>query len=474
MALNIKSLLCEEHEMEKKFFKRDHCLRDYRLFNSEECAYNNELEPIQLFDVPVVKEMVPEYTKEQFLRKAWIDLAKKDVPLDVFSENFSEIVVKKHDVFVNAFSANFSYQASIGYDHEEPYNDYESYFVNEPYLSTESYYDANTKTTQMRQVTEYRKVEKQRVVTKSRIVTGDWQPFHGEKKFESAIIKSAKKDSGFNYWLFLDNLENAKPECAALPFSDEQNVNNEISKEDQKDIKSRHCVVIYNKILSSLPGDEARDIDFLANDIVEKETALYKIPEYKMSIQYGGKEYSRYTYPFGEMKTEGDKIENINNFSTIRKNMEENSEKRKKEREEATKKRIEDRTLRFSMLTIFALLLSIVLSWFVQNFIVINLAFIVAVIVFVVDSKKVKSAIKEEKDKTYNDICEESTRAKEEISDFIRNYRARVLSTLNNKLQSLGLECASENDILDERNGEWIASDDPKLFDTDSLNSRLC
>ena len=79
MGLNINALLCEEHEMEKEFFKRDHCLRDYRLFNSEECAYNHELESIRLFDVPVVKEIMPEYTKEQFLRKVWIDLAKKDV-----------------------------------------------------------------------------------------------------------------------------------------------------------------------------------------------------------------------------------------------------------------------------------------------------------------------------------------------------------------------------------------------------------
>lgn len=82
MALDINSLLCEEHDEEKKSLKEsvlNYYFFDYRLFNYEDGAYNNDLEPLQLFDDPVGEEIIPQYTQKQFLRKAWIDLAKKDI-----------------------------------------------------------------------------------------------------------------------------------------------------------------------------------------------------------------------------------------------------------------------------------------------------------------------------------------------------------------------------------------------------------
>lgn len=473
MALDIKSLLCEEHDEEKKSLRAG--FQNYSLFNYKEGAYNNDLEFLQLFDDPVGEEVIPQYTQKQFLRKVWIDLAKTDIPLDVFSGNFSEVESKSCDLIANIFSANFSYQASIGYNHEEPYTDYESYSENEPYLTMKSYYDADTKTTQMRQVTEYRKVERQRAVTRSRTVT-DWQPFSGEKNFESAMLLSTQKNPEFNYWLFLENLENAKTEHVKIPLPDEQNVNVIISEENQKEMKSRHCDVIYQKICSCLPGDESRDVKYQIKELKEKKTLLYKVPEYRMTIQYKGKEYSRYTYPFGEMKTAGDVIENENDLYTTREKIGSDSKKKQEERKNNTKRIVEKRTLGISILTIAALLMSIAVSYFVRNFVWIGIAFVFAVCAFVFNTVAVKKIGEKEEENMYRDIREESKRAEKEIADITKNYKSRLLFTLNRKLQSLELEPATEEEVFADANFEearvgWI--DNPEKLDPDLLNRGL-
>lgn len=103
--------------------------------------------PVQAASVDACDKfkILPEHSESDFLRKVWISLAKENAPSELFSEDFGEVQKTEHEVFFESVSVEVDYQASIGYDREEPYIAYETYYEDEPYLTTESYYDSNTK-----------------------------------------------------------------------------------------------------------------------------------------------------------------------------------------------------------------------------------------------------------------------------------------------------------------------------------------
>ena len=86
-----------------------------------------------------------EHEKNEFLREALIAFGKDGAPSEFFEQevNFAE---KEHTIVEVFETASYSYQASVGYDREEPYIDKEIYFEKEPYIDNERYYDTNTKT----------------------------------------------------------------------------------------------------------------------------------------------------------------------------------------------------------------------------------------------------------------------------------------------------------------------------------------
>ena len=108
-------------------------------------------------------EISPEYSKDQFIRKAWITLAAENAPIEVFNETFRAAVKTDLQILIDSLSADVTYQASVGYDREEPYTDYETYYEQEPYIAYEKQWNNVTKQTEERQVTKYKRVHAFRI-----------------------------------------------------------------------------------------------------------------------------------------------------------------------------------------------------------------------------------------------------------------------------------------------------------------------
>ena len=101
----------------------------------------------------------PMHEKKDFLRKAWISLAKEDVPLDVFGADFSEVFEKNYHLLCTGATYDMSWNAEIGNYRTESYIDIETYYDNEPYTDYEEKYDHQEEKIVRKAVTKYRKVE---------------------------------------------------------------------------------------------------------------------------------------------------------------------------------------------------------------------------------------------------------------------------------------------------------------------------
>lgn len=101
----------------------------------------------------------PEFSQNDFIRNAWISLAKEDAPIEVFSENFDDVSIIDHQVVADYVAVNIAYQVNIGYDRQEPYIAYEMYYEKEPYIAYEKRYNTTTRQYEKCQVTKYKDVK---------------------------------------------------------------------------------------------------------------------------------------------------------------------------------------------------------------------------------------------------------------------------------------------------------------------------
>ena len=89
-------------------------------------------------------KIVPQFEKENFQRKAWVALAKEDVPIEVFDANFSAVKEETHRVLVVNTTYRAAWTAEIGNDRQESYTDFETYYENIPYTDYETKYKNDT------------------------------------------------------------------------------------------------------------------------------------------------------------------------------------------------------------------------------------------------------------------------------------------------------------------------------------------
>ena len=75
----------------------------------------------------VSARIMPENSKEEFLREAILDFAREDAPIDVFSKEFGEVEMTEQQVYICSINMDVDYQAGVGYDRQEPYLDVETY-----------------------------------------------------------------------------------------------------------------------------------------------------------------------------------------------------------------------------------------------------------------------------------------------------------------------------------------------------------
>lgn len=395
---------------------------------------------------PCVKgEVIPEYTKDQFIRAAWIRLVKEDAPLEIFNEDFSTPCEKEHQVFIDSISVDVTYQASVGYDREEPYIDYEYYWEDVPYVVIEQKYNGITQKTENVEVTKYKKVKKQRQVTKYKKVT-DWSALNGNHHTKSVAIVENKKGQHLNEVLFVDSFRGVK-EDSVLPASAELSQNMQVTDAAQERATSRHRDQIRYSVKNALPGDHNKDLDWEVSKITASSSSLYRVLEYETSICFNGKTYIKHAFPFGPMNIGGDKIQNEVSLDAVTRKMRAELNAKNEARKNEIETNIAKATNKISLITIGILLASILVSLLIRSTAFIVMMFTFAVAAFVFNTIKVKKESKAEEKRAEDEIATASANTEEEIANYSKNYKLKQHKVLNDKLVSLGYEPASAREL---------------------------
>ena len=393
-------------------------------------------------------EIVPEYTKEEFIRKAWIQLAKEEAPLEVFSGDFDSVTQKKHQVVIDTVTVDVKYQGSAGYHRQEPYLDYETYYEKEPYLTTESYYDSTTRTTRTRQVTKYQTVEKHRPVTRYQTVV-DWSPTSGHQRAESTVFAENLPHVSFDEGTFYASYKDLQ-ESSLKPVSDEVAQTMVVTEKTRKIIEDEHADEIFWSVERSLPGDDHQRLDWEIAKEISSSTRIVNLVEYRTSITYNGVKYKRYAFPFGSMVVEGDPIEDKSRPVSVTEKIKSDFFSMSTSKERKTDRMVDGVSVGIVLLTILLLIGSILVSCFVRVREAVVGCFIAAVVAFfsgiLIDFvfDKVAHRI------TKSFINAEMKRAMSEISDYSEDYEKKVWEALNLKLESLGLRPATDAEMKED------------------------
>ena len=414
-----------------------------------EVHVNSEMEPHQEEDsISAKAELIPEFSADQFLRSAWITLAKEDAPIEVFSQDFQEIKQIEHQVVSDHIEYDVDYQASIGYDREESYITTEKYYEDQPYIAYEKQYNRTTGQYEERQVTKYKKVQKERPVTKYKTVT-DWHPVSGTYHGSSLAIAENIKGLYLDIELFNKSFVDISLESIS-PIKDDEAASINLSEYATSFANTKHAFNIRSSVESSLQGDHSQDLDLQNLSITGKRLILYKTSEYQSHIVFDGKPYLKRAFPLGSMPIGGDRIPNNDDLDSVTEKMEQELDEAIKKRKETTEETIKKTTTGISIATIALLALSIIVSCFVHVMPLVIIAFVLAVAAFVFNTVFVNKKDKEEHKKEENEISELESKVTDEIVDYSINYRVKRLNALNNKLQSLGLNPVSADEMSQE------------------------
>ncbi|MFR6406359.1 MAG: hypothetical protein ACLUN6_03910 [Holdemanella sp.] len=130
--------------------------------------------------------------KDQFIRKAWITLAAENAPIEVFNETFRAAVKPIFRFSLIRFPLMLHYQASVGYDREEPYTDYE-HIMSKSRISRTKSSGTTSRSKRKKDKLPNIKGSKQRPVTKYKTVT-DWSATGGSHHTYSVAVRDAETE----------------------------------------------------------------------------------------------------------------------------------------------------------------------------------------------------------------------------------------------------------------------------------------
>lgn len=208
--------------------------------------------------------LLPIESKESFLRKTLIKFARKQSlnPKLLESKFEVEVFYKEYYIFLGEVECDFT--CSIGYNRTENYVEIErkQKLIKQP--------DGNSKWEWVNEP-----------VNKTKTVT-DWQPYSGSKTGKSFVAIRTNGESDEECWDLIKYLAGESEE-----YDEEIELENEIVAKG-KNALARDFQI---KTKIGLPGDENKD--FSSNEKVEVlEIRKYKIPFYRVKLNYNGKEKS--------------------------------------------------------------------------------------------------------------------------------------------------------------------------------------
>ena len=384
----------------------------------------------------------PMYAKEEFLRKAWISLAHEDVPLEVFEKDFSDVNEEAYHILCTGADYDVSWSGEIGNDRIEYYMDVETYYDQEPYTDYEKKYNASTKQYDMIPVTKYRKVEKQRQVQKSRTVT-DWHSGNGDhagtaKSWDCVDARNTfdakryEKDVKSDDFVEFDDDE---LECSP----DMQPTDAMLSRAGKlRDDK------LNQQLRFALPGDHNRGITYRTNSYTLEYVTMFRVPEYVANITFDGNTYTKRAFACGGMTMSSAKIPNPISGEKEKKRLQEKRNQTIMEAKERLEKQAWAKVKSVSTLAIVVLAASIAASLLIHSLIPMLACFIGGVAMYIFTKITRRNAENTASNKL-NAIADEAyATCQDQVENYQRHRNAELLSALNKKLASLGLQPATE------------------------------
>lgn len=409
--------------------------------NEVESADNESLNYVDS-DKLACYEIATSHTKEAFLREAWIQMARDNIPEDVFNTDFSDVVIDDEEVYESALEVELEYSASVGYDREEPYIAYEDYYEKEPYLTTETYYDYNLKEKATRQVTKYKDVKKQRQVTKYKTVT-DWSAYSAKGTTSSYVVVSNTKRE-IDEHLYLKTMVSVVEDASKASFS------GVVTAAAETEANEAHRYNFREYVEKSLPGNHSKDIRSHVNDIISSSEAIFKFKKYSTTLNYKGHSYTKYAFPFGNMPIGGDVIENDVSPEKIKLQKGDEVSKQNKSDKEKKDYVVFERTKWLSITTMALILISILISCFLRYPVIVAISFALAIGSYIANSIMYKRNEKSVFEEIEQRILERNEKFKSDMENYDSNYRKRMYEALNKKMVTLGLETVSEDEFAGE------------------------
>lgn len=392
-------------------------------------------------------KIVPQFEKENFQRKAWVALAKEDVPIEVFDANFSAVKEETHRVLVVNTTYRAAWTAEIGNDRQESYTDFETYYENIPYTEYETKYNSTTKQNERIPVTKYRKEERQRQVTKYRTIT-DWHTGNGEYADSGQFFDGIDTNKDFDKYRFF---EDYKPEYV-LELSDEELAEHpEMVITDSMlnlacDVQKRDMETLTR---ASVRGDHIRGFSCHATEFNTSFSSLIMVPEYSADIKYNGKTYTTRAFPIGNMQISSAKISNPKSVASEKQRQEDETKAENRKRTAEIEPKVWKESKALSFLSIALLLASILCSLLVKVLFLVISCFAVAIGVTalaMLNTKKIRNRI-ESLVKAENDAAMEA--CNNAVENYEKYHKAELLEALNKKLISLGFSLAEMSEIND-------------------------
>ncbi len=358
--------------------------------------YTRDMEALdRVMPSPDTAAILTEKSHDDFVRAAWIRLAKEDAPMDIFSCDFEEVRNVNHEILMESATATMNYTASIGHDRKESYTEYQ---VESQYINGKRY-------------------EKRVPVTKYRTVT-DWSSLSGSYTgSDTTYVENGT--TPFDRMLFRDAYSGLEqdPSADAAPA---------VRNEDAHASAMRSILRgVQYQLEFKLPGDHKKDVNVSLATISRAESAIYRAQEYTADIRYNGTTYTKRAFPFGNMVVGGDKIENPESLAS--------AISAKKETIDPT---VSKKTKLINLITPIVLGASIIASLAIRSFPIALILLLVGIGAFVATRVITK-----------NILFKVTGEVNYECDNYAKIYRERQAEALNNKLRSLGYEPVDPSDF---------------------------
>ncbi len=393
----------------------------------------------------------PMYEKKEFLRKAWISLAKEDVPLEVFKADFDEVVKRDYHLLCSGADYDMSWSGEIGNYRTESYIDIETYYEQEPYTEYEKTYDASTRTYYQKPVTKYRRVEKQRQVTKERTVT-DWHSGGGEHSGEAEswecidageTFSKARYDADVDVDYFVEFEADELANAPDMMITDGMQARaDELRRQEAE-----------RNLDSALPGDTHRSITYRMLSYTPTYAALFRFPEYSASISFQGTAYTKRALAFGGMTHSVAGIPNPISIEAEKEKLAQELDKKIEEEYKSLKDAAWKKAMPYYLASFGMFGLSILVSLFLHYMVPLFVFFILSIVGFIYVKKKVK-AIKKEANDALDKKSKELTEIYDKrIENYTSEHMAEIFNALNKKLADLGFDPVSEDEFQNAKGG---------------------